>query len=126
MLKIHAQKLGDVTILCVQGGIVTGETTTLRNAVQFLSNVSVVVLDLSRVSRIDARGLGVLLELREQTQSKGIEFRLMNVTKLVQQVLELTRLNSVFEISSPGEVQSMASRGRPSAVAELVTCAQEA
>jgi anti-sigma B factor antagonist len=126
MLKVHAQKLGEVTILCVQGGIVTGETTPLRNAVQSLLNVSAVVLDLARVSRIDAGGLGVLLELREQTQLKGIEFRLMNVTKLVQQVLELTRLNSVFEISSPAEIQSMVSGDRPAAVAELVTCAQEA
>jgi anti-sigma B factor antagonist len=83
---------------------VAGETTHLRNKVQSVSDVSTVVLDLARVNRIDAGGLGVLLELREQSQGKGIEFKLMNVTKLVKQVLEITRLDSVFEISSEHEL----------------------
>lgn len=118
MLKVHVNKLGDITILRLQGRIVTGETTPLRNAVLSLSDASALVLDLSRVSRIDAGGLGVILELRELTQSKGIEFKLMNVTKLVQQVLELTRLNSVFEISSEAEVLAVKSRGGLAAVVE--------
>ncbi|MGH9882112.1 MAG: STAS domain-containing protein [Pyrinomonadaceae bacterium] len=118
MLKIHARKLGDVTILCLKGRIVVGENKTLRNAVLSQSDVSLLVLDLSGVTRIDASGLGVLLELREQTHSKGIEFRLMNVTKLVEQVLEITCLNSVFEISSEGEVLSRVSRALAAAIVE--------
>jgi anti-anti-sigma factor len=94
---------------------VIGETTPLQNAVQSLSNVNAIVLDLTRVTRIDARGLGVLLELRGQIQAKGIEFRLMNVTRLIGQVLELTCLNSVFEISSQAEVLSMVAQGATSA-----------
>jgi anti-sigma B factor antagonist len=122
MLKVHAQRLGNVAILRVQGRIVIGETTTLRNAVLSQSAASVLVLDLARVSRIDAGGLGVLLELREHTQSKGIEFRLMNVTRLVQQLLEITCLNSVFEIYSEREVLSAASRSRPDAAVETSRC----
>jgi anti-sigma B factor antagonist len=108
MLKVHAQKLGAVVILRVQGQIVIGELTTLSKTVSSQSEASVLVLDLARVSRIDAAGLGMMLELREQTQSKGIEFRIMNVTKLVQQVLEITRLNTVFEVTSERDVQSLA------------------
>jgi anti-anti-sigma regulatory factor len=48
-----------------------------------------------------------MLELREQAQSKGIEFKIMNVTKLVQQVLEITRLNTVFEVTSEKDLQSL-------------------
>lgn len=125
MLKVHTQKVGNVTILRLQGRIVNGETTTLRNAVNSQSDVSAVVLDLARVSRVDAGGLGIMLELREQIQSKGIEFRLMNATKLIRQVLEITRLNSVFEITSEAEVLSATSSGRPAAVVETVPCAQE-
>jgi anti-anti-sigma factor len=110
MLKVHTQIFGNITIICLQGELVTSETTILRNAVHFVSNTSVVVLDFARVSRIDARGLGVLLDLREQTQSKGIEFRLINVTRLVQQVLEITCLNTVFEISSDGKSLPQESR----------------
>jgi anti-anti-sigma factor len=97
MLKVHTTKLGNVTVLCVQGKIVRGETDSLRGAVLAEANASVIVLDLAHVNTIDAGGLGVMLELRQHTQSKGIEFRLKNVTRLVRRVLEITQLYSVFE-----------------------------
>jgi len=83
----------------------------------------VVVLDFARVELIDARGLGVLLELQEFTQSRGIEFRLINVNSLVQQVLNISRLNSVFEI--PQEQNAAAARGQPAAILRT-SCFQEA
>jgi anti-sigma B factor antagonist len=98
MLKINAQRLGRIAVLCVQGRIVRGETHKLRGAVLSEADASAVVLDLTRVSTIDAGGLGALLELRQHTESRGIEFRLQNVGKLVRQVLEITRLDTVFEI----------------------------
>jgi anti-anti-sigma factor len=64
----------------------------------------VIILDFAQVELIDAKGLGVLLELRELMHSRGTEFRLMNVTGLVQQVLEITRLNSVFDTSLDIEI----------------------
>lgn len=97
MLKVYEKKSGDVTILCLQGQLVTGEAETLREAVLSQFDALALVLDLRGVSRIDAGGLGVLLELRAHTLSKGIEFGLTNVTRLVQQVLEITHLDSVFE-----------------------------
>jgi anti-anti-sigma factor len=121
MLKVHTRRLGGVTVLCLQGQIVTGKTSTLRDAVLSQSEASVVVLDLARVSRIDAGGLGVLLELRGQTLSRHIEFRLMNVTKLVRRVLEVACLASVFEISSAENV--VAVRDRAAAVLQLAPCA---
>src|ERR1700720_3518549 len=99
MLEVHAKNLGNVAVLCLQGQIVIGETEVLREAVHSLSEVSAVILDLGRITAVDAGGLGVLLELREQTESKGVRFELMNVTKWVSRVLELTRLDSVFQIT---------------------------
>ena len=123
MLKVHARNLGTVAILCLQGRIVRGETEALRNAVDSQSGVSAVVLDLARVTTVDAGGLGVMLELREQTQSRGMDFKLMNVTKLVSVVLEITCLNSVFEVTSGAELVAAGSFGRPASVAELAPCA---
>ena len=123
MLKVYAKNLGDIAILCLQGRVVRGETAALRNAVNSQSDASAVVLDLARVSAIDAGGLGVMLELREQTQSKGIEFRLINVTKLVARILEITRLDSVFEVTSGADILSAVSLGRPVAAMELAQCA---
>ena len=127
MLKIHARNLGDVAFLCMQGQIVNGQTETLRKAVRFQSDahadVSTVVLDLAQVSTVDAGGLGVMLELRQQVQSKGISFKLMNVSKLVGRVLEVTRLDSVFEVTSGVEFFPAVSRSRPAAAMKWASCA---
>jgi anti-sigma B factor antagonist len=104
MLRVHAQKLGNIAILGLRGGVVTGDTAHLRRKVESLAGVNTIVLDFARVNRIDAGGLGVLLELREQTKARGVVFKLINVTRLVKQVLEITRLDSVFEISSEPEL----------------------
>jgi anti-anti-sigma factor len=122
MLKVHARNLGTVTVLCLQGRIVNGETATLRKAVHSQSRVSAIVLDLTRVSTIDAGGLGLMLKLREQTESRGIGFKLMNVTKLVSRVLEMTRLDSVFEVTSGVELWPAISRAR-APVMKLASCA---
>ena len=123
MLNVHAKKLGTVAVLFLQGQIVNGETEILRSAVQSLSEVSAVKLDLARVTTIDAHGLGVLLALREQAESKGIRFELMNVTKQVSRVLELTRLDSVFQITAGVEFFPAVSRRRRASVAALASCA---
>ena len=99
MLKVRAQKSEHVVVLYLRGQIVVGDTDNLRRTVTGVSNASVVILDVARVSRIDAHGLGVLLELRYQLNAKGIELRLMNVPKLVRQVLQITKLDTVFEIA---------------------------
>ncbi len=96
MLKVQAKKLGTVAVLCLQGQIVNGETEILRNAVNSQSDVSAVILDLAQVTTVDAGGLGVMLALREQAESKGICFELMNVTKQISRVLEITRLDVSF------------------------------
>jgi anti-anti-sigma factor len=123
MLKVHNTKLGNVAVLCVQGRIVRGETEALRKAVLAQTEKSVIVLDLARVNTIDAGGLGVMLELREFTESRGIEFRLRNVTKLVRRILEITRLDSVFKVTAGADVLSVPSLRRPVAAIGLAHCA---
>src|SRR6266853_5506795 len=120
MLKVHTRNLGNVAFLCMQGQIVNGEMETLRKAVRSQaeahSNVSTVVLDLAEVTTVDAGGLGVMLELRQQIQAKGISFKIMNVSKLVGQVLKVTRLDSVFEVTSGVEFFPAVSRRRSASV----------
>jgi anti-anti-sigma factor len=123
MLNVHAKNLGTVAVLCLQGQIVTGETEILRDAVQSVSDVGAVLLDLARVTTIDAGGLGVLLQLREQAESRGIRFQLMNVTKQIRRVLEITRLDSVFQITSAVEYFPAVSRSGRASVATFASCA---
>jgi len=123
MLKVHVKDLGTVAVLCLQGQIVNGETEILHNAVHSLSDVSAVILDLARVTIVDARGLGVMLELREHAETKGIRFELMNVTKWVSRVLEVSRLDSVFQITSGMEFFPIVSRNGRVSVRALASCA---
>ena len=122
MLKVHTTKFGSVALVFVEGKIVRGETDALRNAVLGHVDISVIVLDLARVNTIDAGGLGVMLELREETESKGIEFRLQHVTQLVRRILEITKLDSVFNISG-GDLPDAATRRKPAMVFEMAVCA---
>ena len=80
MLQVHAKNLDSFTVLCVQGQIVTGETDVLRAAFLSLAETPRVILDLAKVSIVDAHGLGVLIDLRQRTLSKGARFELMNVS----------------------------------------------
>ena len=101
MLKIHAKKLDGIQVLCLEGRIVNGETEMLRNLVQVASDdTREIILDLSEVGVVDAHGLGVLLQLREQTLARGIHFELRNVSKPLFRLFEITRLNTVFDINS--------------------------
>src|SRR4029077_21001412 len=101
MLNATVQKLGDATILHFKGRIVIGDAClSLRNAVLGQAHSRMLVLDLAQVGRIDAGGLGVLLGLREWARSNAIRLRLMNVMNQVEHVLELTRLDRVFEFCS--------------------------
>jgi anti-anti-sigma factor len=127
MLRVHARNMGNVSFLCMQGQLVRGQTETLRNAVHLQSeaypDLSTVVLDLTRVSTVDAGGLGVMLELREQVEAKGIGFKLMNVSKLVGKVLEVTRLDTVFEITAGVESFPAVARRRPDSARPFAFCA---
>lgn len=123
MLKIHARNLETVTILFVRGQIVTGETETLRKFVGSLSQTSAVILDLGRVSKIDAHGLGVMLQLREQLQASGIRFELMNISKPLSTILAMTHLDSVFQITSRVEFFPAVSAKRRVSMTALESCA---
>ena len=99
MLNVAVQNSGDVVKLRCQGRIVLGPgISTLRAAVLSRIDSRAIVLDLAQVECIDAGGLGVLLELRAWAQSCGIQLRLRNLQNRVQQVFELTKLDSVFGI----------------------------
>ena len=123
MLKVHAKNLETVTILSLQGEIVNGQAETLCNVVQSLSETSAVILDLARVSKVDAHGLGVLLDVRACTQARGLRFELMNVSEPLQMLLEITRLDSVFEIASGVEFFPEFSRERRAQPEALKSCA---
>ena len=100
MLNVTIQNLGDTSVVHCEGSMVIGYAAILREAALTQTNIGTLVLDLARVDRIDACGLGALLNIRKWARSNAIRFKLMNVTKNVEHILELTNLQSVFEVCS--------------------------
>ncbi len=99
MLKVHAKKSHGAEVLCLEGQIVTGDTDILRHAVQLASGPGDIILDLANVTNLDAHGLGVLLQLREQTLAQGGHFELTNVSRRLFRIFEITRLHTVFKLN---------------------------
>jgi anti-anti-sigma factor len=123
MLKIYVKNWGTAAVLSLHGRIVIGETEILREAVDSLDETSAVILDLAQATIVDAHGLGVMLELRERTHARGMRFELMNASKPVTRVLEITRLDTVFKMTSVVEFFPSVSLEQGVRVAALRPCA---
>ena len=107
MLNVTVEDRNDIVILRCAGRIVRGEETALLCAASQQHGRPVGV-DLGRVDAIDAAGIGLLVSL----QAAGIYLRLMNPNEHVREMLRLTHLDSVFEVSGPLSTQEMP-EGRP-------------
>ena len=104
-LQIEVEKNREVAVLQCTGRIVRNEALpALRKVLTSLSHLRVIVLDLSEVDMLDASGLGVLVSLHNWTSARGIQLKLVNPSKLLREMLELTGLTSVFHISSVDDV----------------------
>ena len=110
MLRLKIHHLGDVSVFCCAGGLTFGHAETLRNAVLAHPRMRKAVLDLAKVSSLDASGLGVLLFLRTWTQEVGIALKLMNLQPSVARLFKITRLRSAFEVCSAREMLDLLCR----------------
>ncbi len=101
MLTIDVEKASDVTVVHCGGRLVRGaEVATLRNAVVSEKTARIMVLDLSQLEFMDGGGLNALVSLHHWTRNHGVQLKLVNPSRFVNEMLTRTRLNRVFEISS--------------------------
>jgi anti-anti-sigma factor len=101
VLTVIIDNLSESVVLRCHGRIVRGEESTLLCAA-VKHHGRDVVLDLGGVSAIDAAGIGALVSL----QAAGVYLKLVNPTEPVREVLRLTGLEKVFEISE-GQVAEL-------------------
>ena len=101
MLTIDVEKTDDVAVVRCMGRIVRGaEVRTLRNAVVSEKSIRIVVIDLSEVETLDAGGLTALLSLQQWAAGRKVQLKLVNPSHFVNEILTLTGLNRVFDIST--------------------------
>src|SRR6266566_1938646 len=102
-LKISNHEVDGVAVLALDGRIVLGEeTVALREKVKGLlgEGKKKLVIDLKNVSMIDSSGLGALVAAHSSAKSGGATLRLCNLGSRTNELLQMTRLLTVFEVSN--------------------------
>jgi len=91
---------GNVAVVYLSGAILFGEeSASLRSLVRNLLNQSnQVVLDLKEVSYIDSGGLGMLVGVYSSARASGADIKLCGLGQRVRDVLQITKLVTVFEV----------------------------
>lgn len=100
-VTITTRQDGDVTILDVAGRIQLGEAAiALRNALRDLvsKNQTKILLNLGEVTYIDSSGMGELVAGFTSVANRGGQLKLLNVTKRIKDLLQITKLYTVFDI----------------------------
>ena len=116
-LRIDESQSGGITILRLKGRLEVEEGgEMLRERVNELvrSGRFNLVLDMSGVTRLDSMGLGILASTLLTTRQRGGTIKLLRTTDNTAQLLEITRLSSVFE-TFEDESEAIRSFGAPAA-----------
>ena len=92
---------GRVTILTLKGDLGIGESETLfkRTVSRLLEEEKVhLLIDCTGLRFVDSTGLGALVRALTTTQHEGGETKLLGAGPHMRKLLEMTRLDSVFEM----------------------------
>ncbi len=100
-MKIDTRNVGDVHILDCSGKITLGEgTMAIRNTVrEVLKNGGKkIILNLGEVNYIDSSGIGELVSTYTTVTNQSGQLKLLNLTKKIQELLQITKLLTVFSV----------------------------
>jgi anti-sigma B factor antagonist len=98
-LQIHED--GSVTVLTVTGDLVIGdaESQFKKTVTRLLEEGHTrLLVDLSGVGFLDSSGLGALVRALTQSQKEGGQTKLLHAGPQIRKLLQMTKLDSVFEI----------------------------
>jgi anti-sigma B factor antagonist len=93
--------VGDVSVVDVSGRITLGEgSSALRDTLRDLmaQNNKKILLNLSEVSYIDSSGIGELVSGFTTVTNSGGNLKLLGLTKRVKDLLQITKLYTVFDV----------------------------
>ena len=100
-MKVATRQVDGVTILDLSGRITLGEgSVTLRDAVHdvLAKGSKKILLNLENISYIDSSGIGELVSGFTSVKNAGGELKLLNLTKKVHDLLQITKLYTVFDV----------------------------
>jgi anti-sigma B factor antagonist len=99
-LKINTRTVDGILVVDCSGRIIFGEeSASLRDTLKHLiENNKKIVLNLGGVNYIDSGGLGTLVALYTSARSAGSFIKLANLTQRVGDLLQVTKLLTVFDV----------------------------
>ena len=100
-MKSSTRQVNGVAIVDLSGRITLGEgSVVLREVVRDLlgKGQKRILLNLGDVSYIDSSGIGELVSAYTTVRNQGGELKLLNLTKKVHDLLQITKLYTVFDI----------------------------
>jgi anti-sigma B factor antagonist len=100
-LKLTKRTVDGILAIECSGRIVLGEESSLlRDEVKkaVTDGAKKIVLNLGEVNYIDSSGLGTLVSLHTTAQNASATIKLANLTKRVGDLLQVTKLLTVFDV----------------------------
>ncbi len=100
-VKLTTRKVGDVTVMDAVGRITLGEgASSFRDTIRDLvaKGDKKLLLNLAEVTYIDSSGIGELVSGFTTVTNQGGQLKLLKLTKRIQDLLQITKLYTVFEV----------------------------
>ena len=100
-MKVSSRQVNGVTVVDMMGRITRGEgSVVLRDTIRDLlgKGEKKILLNLGNVTYIDSSGIGELVSAFTSVRNQGGELKLLNLTKKVHDLLQITKLYTVFDI----------------------------
>ncbi|MGA7929978.1 MAG: STAS domain-containing protein [Candidatus Sulfotelmatobacter sp.] len=100
-MQTTIRQIDDVAILGVSGRITLGEgNVMLREMVRELMDKGSkkILLNLGEVQYVDSSGVGELVRTYTTVRNQGGQFKLVNLSQRVNDLLQMTKLSAVFDI----------------------------
>ena len=100
-LKLGNRSVDGITIVDCSGRITLGEgSVVLRDSIKDLlgKGQKKILLNLGDVNYIDSSGIGELVSAYTTVKNQGGELKLLNLTKKVHDLLQITKLYTVFDV----------------------------
>ena len=114
-LKMTDREVDGASVVALDGRIVMGaEGSALREKLENLisNGKKKIVLNMSHIEYVDSSGLGTLVSAHLSAKNHGASLKLSNLGRKFLEVLELTRLATVFEVCNT-EASAIASFSKP-------------
>jgi len=94
-----------VVVVEVEGQLIVGNRNEFKQKVldELERGARKVLIDFARTGYIDSSGLGVLVTLSRRIREEGGELRLANLNDDLKTLFELTKLDTLFQISDTKE-----------------------